>query len=55
MTENGPIPSSMAPDKTLGVFGHAEFSARGPRPRFQPILMILRGRKFWKNVATGVG
>ena len=32
----------MAPDKTLGVFGHAEFSARGPRPRFQPI-RPLRG------------
>ena len=40
-----PIPRPMAPDKTLGVFGHAELSARGPRHRFQPILMILRGSK----------
>ena len=35
----------MAPDKTLGVFGHAEFSARGPRTRFRAILMIFCGSK----------
>ena len=35
----------MAPHKTLGVFGHAEFSARGPRPRFRAILMIFGGSK----------
>ena len=39
------IPSSIALDKTLGVFGHAEFSARGPRPRFRAILMIFGGSK----------
>ena len=39
------IPSSIAPDQTLGGFGLAEFSARVPRPRFQAILMIFGGSK----------
>ena len=28
-----------------GVFGHAQFSARGPRPHFQTILIIFWGSK----------
>ena len=37
-----------------GGFGHAEFSARGPRSCFQAILMIfLRGRKFRKEPGSG--
>ena len=44
-SKNASILSSMAPDKTLGVFGNAKFSARGPRPRAQHMLMILGGRK----------
>ena len=46
-SKNASILSSKAPDKTLGVFGNAKFSARGPRPRFQHMLMILGGRKSW--------
>ena len=46
-SKHASILSSMAPDKTLGVFGNAKFSARGPRPRFQHMLMILGGRKSW--------
>ena len=40
-----PIPSFEASEKTPGGFGHAEFSARDPRPRFRAILMIFGGSK----------
>ena len=42
MPENGLIPSSMAPDKILGIFGDAELSARAPRPCFRDTLMISK-------------
>ena len=45
-------PSSMAPDKILGIFGDAELSARAPRPCFKVILMISTGYFLWIHLCV---
>ena len=41
------VPTVSAENITPGAFGHAEFSARGPRHRFQAILKIFEGSTIW--------